>query len=101
MAEFIKLEAAEPPVAARDDASELLFVNGPNQALGKHGDAVRSLVGLAFDDGAQQDVQQVTERDLLASEFLGNDREGRRRGLADAEGEMAGCAAHADDQIPA
>ena len=43
----------------------------------------------------------VARRACLAAELLGDERERRARGLADAEREVPGLAAHRDDEVPA
>ena len=83
------------------DGLELVLGEVLDQALGEHGDAVGAAVREALDDGAGEDVDDLVERDGLSAELLGNDRERRARGLADAEREVAGLSAHRDDEVPA
>ena len=83
------------------DGLELVFGEVLDQALGEHGDAVGASVREALDDRADEDVGNFVERDGLAPEFLGDDRERRARGLADAERQVARLSAHRDDEVPA
>src|SRR5205085_649496 len=47
------------------------------------------------------DVADLVKADAPALELFGDDGESGGRRLADAQGEMAGGPAHADDEIPA
>ena len=73
-----------------------------DQPLGQHGDAEVPAHRAALDDRALDDVADVGEGDVSRlRELLADDGERRARGLADAEREVAGLAAHRDDDVPA
>ena len=72
-----------------------------DQPFGQHRDAERAARRAALDDRAFDDVADVGEGDVLVRELLGDDGQRRAGGLADAEREVTGLAAHRDDDVPA
>ena len=75
--------------------------NDLDEALGEHGDAVGPPAGQALDDRADERVDDGREPHAAAPELLGDERERGAGGLADAEREVPGLAAHRDDEVPA
>ena len=84
------------------ELGEVLRVDALDDALGDHRDAVargRRLRRLMM---APTSVSTMVLRRIgLAAELLGDERQRRARGLADAERQVAGLAAHRDDEVPA
>ena len=77
-----------------------LFAHGFNQSFGEDNQPVLRTFRFALDDGANDDVANLVHRDLAIAEFLRDDGNRGRRGLADAKREMPRGAAHANDEIP-
>ena len=71
------------------------------QTLGQERHPVGATLGPALDDGAGQGVDQRVDGGPAVRELLGDDSEGGAGRLTDAEGQVAGLAAHGDDEIPA
>ena len=72
-----------------------------HHAFGDHRHAVPAAAVQAFDDRADQRIDQGLETDRAHAEFLGDQRERRAGGFADAERQMPGFAAHRDHEVPA
>ena len=70
-------------------------------ALGEHRHAEGAAVGDPLEHRGLQDVHQARQPDgLAAGELLGDHREGGPGRLADAQGQVAGRAAHGHHQVP-
>ncbi len=80
---------------------ELFRVQALDQALGEDRHAVGAAVGQALDDRADQGVDHLVEPIRSRAELFRDQRERRAGGLADAEREVAGFAAHRDHEVPA
>ena len=92
------------PCASRSTSSELreiLGIDVEHEAFGDHRHAVAAAVAQALDDRADERVDDRLEADRSARELLRDQRQRRARGLADAEREVSGLAAHRDHEVPA
>ena len=97
----VALHLAVPAGGGVHDLLEALEADGVEQALGEHGYAVLPAQAAAFEDGAQENVAQVLQRQRVCRKLLGYDRQRGGGGLADAQGQVAGRPAHADNDVPA
>ena len=96
----VDLGDAHVPVRVALDAlelTEIVFADVQHHPLADHGDAVAAAVAHAFDDGADQGVDEHLEAERRRK-LLGNQRERRARGLRDAETQVAGGTAHGDHE---
>ena len=101
-----KLDLVEPKVSVlvalrRRKLGDVLGRDDLGQPLRENGDSVRPPAGESLDDRSGERVHDRLQRDDLASELLGDERERRAGGLADAEREMAGLSSHGHDEVPA
>lgn len=99
------LVAGDGPVASQaalvHGLDKGLFADALDEPLGQDDDAVPRLFGLGLDDGADDAIAQVVERDLGAAKLFGDDGERGGGSLADAQGQVPRGPAHADGQVPA
>ena len=102
MAVVVAQDLAEPfQMSVGQRLDQTLLAHRLDETFGQDDHAVLRTFGATFDDGADDDVAHFVHRDLAVAEFLGDDGEGGRGGLGDAEREMPGRASHADDDVPA
>ena len=80
---------------------EIGRVEPEHDALRDDGHAVPAPRRQALDDRADQRVDDRLERDVPAAELLGDERQRRAGGLADAEREVARLPTHGDHEVPA
>ena len=79
---------------------EILGVEVEHEPFGDHRDAVAPAIAETLEI-APTSVSTIALSRIAAGELLGDQRQGRARRLADAEREVAGLAAHRDDEVPA
>jgi hypothetical protein len=90
---FVAFERTKP--------CEILGRQSFDQTFGQDGRAICVSVARALDNGPDEDVGDVIEADWPGGELFRNHRERGTRCLADAQRQMSGLAAHADQQVPA
>ena len=89
-------------VVAEVDAAvfDFLVAEAVEDTFADHGGAVVDAHELALDDAADHHVDDLVDGDLGLVEELGDDDHGVVAGSGDAEGEVAGRAAHGGDHEP-
>ncbi len=83
------------------EVGQVLGVDALHHPFGDHGDAVALALTEPFDDGTEERVDDRLEADVAAVEFLRDERQCRARRLAHPQRQVAGLAAHGDDEVPA
>ena len=101
-----EVDLRDPDVVVRvalDDREllEIALRENLDEPLGEHRDAVLPAVREPLDDRPHERVDDRLQSRLLARELLGDERERRAGGLADAEREVPGLPPHGDDEVPA
>ncbi len=106
LAEFdLGVEDIAEGIVLDDDAGDLFQFFGAEafgHALGDDDDTVAVAHGAAFDHGGLDDIADVVEGDKARGlELFSDDGDGGPGRFGDAQGEVAGVAAHGDGDVPA
>jgi hypothetical protein len=88
-----QLQLGQPDIAVRIalDLAQGLRVQPLDEPLGEERHAVLAPQNAPLDNRALEDVGDLIAAHRARGEFLADDGQGRARGAADAEGEMASC----------
>ena len=88
------------PVLGAQCAEQAFLTDRLEQPLGQDGNSVFLASYLVLEDRTDHHVRNGVESDLLTAELFGDDGNRRRRGLADAQGEMPRRSTHTNNDVP-